>query len=124
MKSNITSVIARMQALPRAIEEEAFQAAVEWSEETMTLAKEQTPVDTGALRASGHVQADAASGAIRLGFGGPAAPYAEHVHENLDAFHRVGKAKFLEDPVRQRQEQLQIDISIAIERGKQKVGLR
>jgi hypothetical protein len=33
---------------------------------------------------------------VRMAFGGPAAPYAIKVHEDLEAFHRVGQAKFLE----------------------------
>lgn len=33
--------------------------------------------------------------------GKPASSYMVVVHENLDVFHPVGKAKFLEDPVRE-----------------------
>lgn len=33
--------------------------------------------------------------------GEPASSYMVAVHENLDVFHPVGKAKFLEDPVRE-----------------------
>lgn len=65
----------------------------------MTEAKKRTPVDTGALRGSGHVGGPfRRNGGIEvvMGFGGPAAPYAIHVHERLDVFHRVGQAKFLE----------------------------
>lgn len=65
----------------------------------MTEAKRRTPVDTGTLRASGHVAGPKHSGRdteVMLAFGGPAAPYALFVHENLDAHHPVGQAKFLE----------------------------
>lgn len=31
---------------------------------------------------------------------GYSAPYALHVHEDLETFHRVGQAKFLEEPIR------------------------
>lgn len=68
----------------------------------MTEAKRRTPVDTGALRDSGHVTGPdvaAQEATVRLVFGGPAAPYALFVHENLEAFHRVGEAKFLERPL-------------------------
>jgi hypothetical protein len=34
-----------------------------------------------------------------LGFGGPSAPYAVIVHENLNVRHQVGQAKFLERPL-------------------------
>lgn len=65
----------------------------------MTEAKRRTPVKTGALRASGHVEGpiwERDDLYVRLVFGGPAAPYAVRVHEDLEAFHRVGQAKFLE----------------------------
>lgn len=65
----------------------------------MTEAKRRTPVDTGALRASGHVgraKRDAGEITVRLSFGGPSAPYAVYVHENLEAYHPTGQAKFLE----------------------------
>jgi hypothetical protein len=63
-----------------------------------------TPVDTGALRASAHVNSPSYStGGVEviLGFGGASAPYALYVHENLEAHHPVGQAKFLETPVEQ-----------------------
>lgn len=65
----------------------------------MTEAKRRTPVLTGALRSSGVVlPLDGEIGAT-LTFGGPAAPYAVYVHENMEAFHGVGQAKFLESAV-------------------------
>jgi len=74
-------------------------------EKIMTLAKERTPVDTGALRASGHVVPPriVARSIQSIGaFGGTAAPYAIVVHENLSAFHRVGRSKFYESAVQDR----------------------
>lgn len=37
---------------------------------------------------------------------GYTAPYAIHVHENLQAHHNVGQAKFLEEPMRRLQSEL------------------
>lgn len=71
-------------------------------ESIITDAKNECPVRYGVLRASGHVQEPVIGDRIvtvKLGFGGPAAPYAVFVHENLEASHAVGKAKFLEDPM-------------------------
>ncbi len=70
------------------------------------------PVDTSALRSSGYVQQPIRAGktiTVFLGYGGPAAKinsktgestdgYALIVHENLEAFHPVGTAKYLEMP--------------------------
>lgn len=82
----------------------------------MTEAKKRTPVDTGALRNSGRVEKPkvAEDGiSVRMAFGGlsggsmsngqgtlrDTSHYAINVHENLDAFHKVGQAKYLESVI-------------------------
>ena len=80
----------------------------------MTEAKKRTPVDTGVLRSSGHVQGpfkDGDSWVIRLVFGGPAAPYAVFVHERLDLKHPVGQSKYLESVVQERSGKLSRDVA-------------
>ncbi len=76
------------------------------AEVVMTAAKTDfVPVETGALRASGFVEppvANAFGGSVTLGFGGPSAPYAVIVHEDLTKRHPVGQAKYLELPLRAR----------------------
>lgn len=65
----------------------------------MTESKRRVPVDTGALRASGFVSEPERVGkniSVTLSFGGAAQTYAIVQHENLEYFHRVGQAKFLE----------------------------
>jgi len=60
------------------------------------------PVDTGVLRASGIVLPAVLSAVgvtVEMGYGGNASSYALEVHEDLDAHHPVGQAKFLEVPV-------------------------
>ncbi len=70
------------------------------------------PVETGALRASPFVKDPERDGTVievAFGYGGPAAKinpktgestdaYAIFVHENLEAHHPVGQAKYLEQP--------------------------
>lgn len=61
-----------------------------------------TPVDTGALRASIIVtepQRQRRRIWVTIEAGGPSAPYGFYVHEDLEAFHRVGEAKFIERPL-------------------------
>jgi len=61
-----------------------------------------TPVETGALRGSHETKPPETVGGevtVRIVVGGPAAPYALFVHENLEARHPVGEAKFLEKSV-------------------------
>lgn len=70
------------------------------------------PVDTGTLRSSAYVKPPERQGSritVEFGYGGPAAKinpktgqsadgYALFVHENLESFHAVGIAKYLELP--------------------------
>jgi hypothetical protein len=74
-------------------------------EKIMVLAKSRTPVDTGALRDSGHVIPAKISGDTvqSVGeFGGESAPYALIVHEDLTKYHTVGRAKFYESAMQEK----------------------
>lgn len=67
-----------------------------------TESMERTPVEHGPLKASHEVQEPVIKGddiSVAIAVGGPAAPYAIVVHEDLDAFHDVGQAKFLESTI-------------------------
>jgi bacteriophage HK97-gp10 putative tail-component len=64
--------------------------------------KQRTPVETGALRASLAIHKPEIQGrdiTVRITAGGPAAPYALYVHENLEADHPVGQAKYMESVI-------------------------
>lgn len=98
----LDDVKANIGRLADAITTEVGAAMRTEYEIEMTEAKRRTPVDTGALRGSGHVTGPKRSGntlKVMLGFGGPAAPYALRVHEDMEVWHRVGQAKFLESTI-------------------------
>lgn len=59
-----------------------------------------TPIDTGALRASAFTEADrqGKNPSVIVGF---EEEYAIYVHENLEAHHDIGQAKFLEQPLKE-----------------------
>ncbi len=62
-------------------------------------AQDLTPVDTGALRASAFTEAESGSNpSVIVGY---TEEYAIFVHENLEAHHDVGQAKFLEQPLQE-----------------------
>lgn len=98
----------------------------------MTKAKKLTPVDTGALRASGFVEPPRVFGnkvEVTLGFGGPAGGktadgedvvvnvgYAVFVHENVGANFTVGQAKFLEQPYLERKKGLPMRLKAALDK--------
>lgn len=71
-------------------------------ERIMKESKKIVPVDTGALRSSGHVKVPVLSGSrvsVTLAYGGSAAPYAVFVHEKANARHRPPtRWKYLEEP--------------------------
>lgn len=100
------------QAGPQALVAALYQEA----QEILTIAKERyVPVDTGALRASGFVEPPTLTpngATMSIGFGGPSAPYAVIVHEDLTKRHRVGEAKYLEIPLRARIEGMQAVLSM------------
>lgn len=77
------------------------EALIEMAESMM-----RTPVDTGALRASHETMKPEYANArteisVTIKVGGPAAPYALAVHEDMEAFHRTGEAKFLENTIKE-----------------------
>jgi len=65
--------------------------------EIENVSKERTPVRYGILRASHETKIEMEP-EIRatIEVGGPSAPYAWYVHEDMEAHHEVGQAKFLE----------------------------
>ena len=89
----------RLESLGLTIQAKIGAALRAEGELVMTEAKRRTPVDTGALRASGLVTGPKKSGtetAVRLSFGNNAVQYAIPVHERLGISHKVGRAKYLE----------------------------
>ena len=91
-----------MQRIARQAPNEFARALYQETEIEATEAKRRTPVDTGALRASIHVEGPTVTGrriSTAIVAGGPAAPYAIEVHENLEAFHKVGESKYIERPL-------------------------
>lgn len=103
MKFKVTGaaeMVARLRRIGERFPDEVARALYTEAQVEMTEAKRRTPVKTGVLRASGHVQEPVRSGrkiAVTLAYGGAASAYAIQVHEDLEANHpRGGQAKFLE----------------------------
>jgi hypothetical protein len=106
IKLDVSSVAGNLSKLAANwANEDLAQALYEEGHKTADLSMQMTPVDTGALKSS-HVVSEPlvtpGSISVTIGVGGPAAPYAVAVHEDTDAVHAVGTAKFLEIAVRQR----------------------
>src|SRR5688572_10100436 len=98
--NGLVEVVMKMERFDESMNLPIARELREWGEEVMTAAKHVVPVDQGNLMNSGHVQSEGMQ--VTLGFGGPAAPYAEAVHENLNPgihWKRPGSGpKYLENP--------------------------
>ena len=108
------------------------QSLYQSAEEVMAESKEQyVPVDVGALRSTGKVlrKKEGNDEIIILSYGGPVkgsyrnkrgelvenVHYAVHVHEDLQAHHPVGEAKYLEKPLMEAIPQIQKNLAADIE---------
>ncbi len=78
------------------------RAMLQEAEIELNESKKRVPVDTGTLRASGHVRGPEYQGSrvfVDITYGGAADDYALEVHEDLEMFHSVGQAKYLESVI-------------------------
>lgn len=96
---------AKFERIKKQFPDEVERALYQEAQVELTEVKRRTPVDTGELRASEHVVGPLRRGLlgrkilVMIVAGGPAAPYAVYVHEDLDAFHPVGQAKYIESVI-------------------------
>jgi len=129
--TGLTKLTKKIEAIPAKSEIVVKRHLYQEAEGVMTAAKQLTPVDTGNLRASGHVPLPVIQNNTivqTLGFGGPAGigngsesnnedvGYAVRVHEDLNSYHKVGHAKFLEMPFRQAMKGIQQRLSAALKK--------
>lgn len=99
--TGVEAMQQRLSALIRSVPQRVAAAFYQEAEIEMTESKSRVPVKTGALRASGHVHEPEILPheiLVRLGYD---APYAVIVHEDLEAHHVNGEAKFLESVLRE-----------------------
>lgn len=102
MRLDTTKVRANVSAFERRFPNLVEKALYIETEIEVTEAKRRTPVDKGNLRASIHQEGPTRDGrriVSEIVAGGVAAPYAVIVHEDLEAFHKVGQAKFIESVI-------------------------
>ena len=88
------------RAADRAVEAGAEVGIQDWADAELEESARLVPVDSGTLRASGHVSTDGMRASVYY-----TTDYASIVHERLDLYHPDGQAKFLEnaqDAMRQR----------------------
>lgn len=109
----VEDIITAFETVDKLVREAGRELLKEEGQVTMGESHEEVPTDTGTLQNSSYVEERETvdSVEVELGYGREdASPhprtgqhprdYMIYVHENLDAHHVRGKAKFLEDPVR------------------------
>jgi hypothetical protein len=98
------AMLAKLRKLRDLSPYEFGRAMRQETEVEATNCKRETPVETGALRGSIHAEGPFLDGrkiTTAVVAGGPAAPYALIVHEDLEAYHKNGEAKFIERPLQE-----------------------
>lgn len=119
-------------AIPNA-KEEAKKELYQFGTEVMYVSLQRVPVDTGALMSTGRVELPVEEGSeivVTLGYGSMSVGYAWPVHEMMEGTGRtkgVGQAihwtrpgsgpKYLENPLKEVQDQLPGRVKDAIVRG-------
>lgn len=117
--TGVPDVVEKLALLQQAAPEAYAIALYQEGELLRGEAQALTPVKTGVLKASAFVNEPVAvEGAISVtvGFGGAASAYAVRQHEDLSFRHRVGQAKFLEQPFLQRAKTLAENIAASMKR--------
>jgi hypothetical protein len=102
--TGIDAARAKLRRLADRFPDEVARALYVEAQIEMTESKRRVPVDTRTLRASGFVAEPERSWrgvSVSLGYGGEAAGYAVYVHEDLEALHPHGEAKFLESVIKE-----------------------
>jgi hypothetical protein len=119
-KGSLDNFNAQCQVAIRNVGRGTKKATIAAAEEIMAESKLQVPKLTSTLLASAFYEISRQAGTAattyqyeaKLGYGGngdpvnpntgrPASSYMVAVHEDLEAIHTTGKAKFLEDPIRE-----------------------
>jgi hypothetical protein len=94
-----TKLLQQTRALKQNFPREVMSALFAEMQIERTESIRKTPRLTGALRASHMVLPPVQRGndlSVTIAVGGVSAPYAIYVHEDLEAIHPIGQAKFLE----------------------------
>ena len=114
----------RFQAAAPKIREEVARELYVFGTEVMEASLRVVPVKTGALMNTGKVDPPVYDGdevSVKIGYGDEAVGYALYVHENMSTtvnWTRPGSGpKFLEAPLKERQDKLPGRITEAVKRG-------
>lgn len=116
--NGVEAMRAKLSRLAQRFPDEVMRALYQETEVEVKEVKQRTPVDTGTLRNTVHQVGPSRNGSkiySLIAAGGPSAPYAIYVHEDLDVFHKVGQAKFIESVIMEARPYLAARVAKRIE---------
>lgn len=116
--SGAAQMRAKLARLAAKFPDEVARALYIETEIEVKEVKMRTPVDTGVLRGTVHQVGPRREGRkifTLIAAGGPAATYAIYVHEDLEAIHKVGAAKYIESVILESRPYLAARIARRIE---------
>jgi hypothetical protein len=126
----VSEMVATLKKIGEQFPDRVGAALYREAQIEMTESKRRCPVDItkdaphpGQLRASGFVHEPERSGrniSVTMSYGGAAIDYAVPVHENLDAHHPVGQAKYLESVLDESRSNMAARIAARIDLNKMK----
>jgi hypothetical protein len=96
------AMIGKIRDYARTFPDRAGAALRKETEIEATEARKRTPVDTGNLRGTVHAEGPERKGrtiSCDVVAGSSSEDYAFIVHEDMDAHHRVGQAKYIESTI-------------------------
>ena len=106
--TGINNVIRNLRNVGRRFKEGSHNGLERSGRLIKARAQDRTPVLTGTLKSSAYSQMESTKisndQSVIIGF---RTPYAVYVHENLENFHKVGEAKYLERPLIENTENVQ-----------------
>ena len=116
--NGVEQMRAKLRRIAAKFPDQVMAALYQETEVEVKEVKRRTPVDTGMLRGTVHQVGPTRRGRMistLIAAGGPAAPYAIYVHEDLDAQHKVGQAKYIESVIMESRPYLAARVARRIE---------
>jgi hypothetical protein len=106
MRFKVRDTMTRcLQNAAKNVPEQVEEAMKAEANRLLEQVRERTPVATGVLRDSFAATIERKPDKVVITIGTDV-PYAPYVHENLEAFHEVGDAKFLESVIDETEPEL------------------
>lgn len=100
--TGLQKILGNLDKEAKKIEGLTMAGLMEAGLKVQRVAQERTPVDTGNLKNSAYTRKEGELSVV-VGFG---AAYAIFVHEDLEAHHETGQAKFLESALRDNRDEI------------------